>query len=203
MISLPGFGEFQLDRERYKLLRGAQRVDLERMPMELLILLLENHGRVVNRDEIVERLWGKGAFVNAIDGINTAVKKIRNALRDDALQPRFIQTIKGQGYRFLAPVERSARCSFARSSSACEAGDMMIASIDSADPRLHAENIQHSLHELIGDVRQDMSKVEEPEFKTLLETTAEVLAGLQTAFKRYNERAGTSFVPHERRWGST
>ncbi len=109
MNNLLRFGEFQLDRKRYKLLRGPQRVDLERMPMELLILLVDNHGRVVNRDQIVERLWGKGAFVNAIDGINTAVKKIRNALRDDALQPRFIQTINGQGYRFLAPVERKPK----------------------------------------------------------------------------------------------
>ncbi len=69
-----------------------------------------------------------------------------------------------------------------------------IATIDSADPRLHAENIQHSLQDLIEDVRQDLAKVEEPEFRTLLETTAEVLAGLQTAFKQYNERAETSFV---------
>ncbi len=162
--------------------------------MELLILLLENHGSVVNRDQITERLWGKGGFGYAIDGINTAVRKVRNALRDDALQPRFVQTINGQGYRFLAPVERSVSGSFARSTSACEAGDTAIASIDTSDPGLHAENIQHSLQGLIEDVRQEIAKVEEPEFKTLLETTTEVLSGLQTAFRRYNERTGTSFV---------
>jgi TolB-like protein/DNA-binding winged helix-turn-helix (wHTH) protein len=69
--------------------------------MELLILLLERDGQVVSRQEIVERLWGKNVFVDTEHGINTAIRKIRNALREDVEHPRFIQTLSGKGYRFV------------------------------------------------------------------------------------------------------
>jgi DNA-binding winged helix-turn-helix (wHTH) protein len=70
--------------------------------MELLILLLERQGSVVTREEIVDRLWGKDIFVDTEHGINTAIRKVRQALRDDPEQPRFILTISGKGYRFVA-----------------------------------------------------------------------------------------------------
>lgn len=69
--------------------------------MELLILLLEKRGQVVSRQEIVERLWGKDVFVDTEHGINTAIRKIRAALRDDIEFPRFVQTVSGRGYRFV------------------------------------------------------------------------------------------------------
>ena len=64
---------------------------------------------------------------------------------------------------------------------------MSIASIESADPKVHSANIQTALKELIDHAREDVSKVSEPRFQALLETTAEVLTGLQTAFKHYDE----------------
>ena len=70
--------------------------------MELLILLLEKNGQVVSPQEIIERLWGKDVFLDTEHGINTAIRKIRQALRDDPERPRFILTISGKGYRFLA-----------------------------------------------------------------------------------------------------
>src|SRR5580698_289433 len=101
------FAEFQLDCSSFELRRQgraqkSERISLERIPMELLILLLERQGSVVTRQEIVDRLWGKDVFVDTEHGINTAVRKIRQALRDDPDQPRFILTVSGKGYRFVA-----------------------------------------------------------------------------------------------------
>lgn len=70
--------------------------------MELLILLIEKEGHLVTREEIVDRLWGKDVFLDTEHGINTAIRKIRNALRDDPEAPRFLQTVTGRGYRFIA-----------------------------------------------------------------------------------------------------
>ncbi len=96
------FGDFELDPSRFELCRNDRVVKLERIPMELLILLLERQGSVVTRQEIVDRLWGKDVFVDTEHGINTAIRKIRQALRDDPEHPRFILTVSGKGYRFVA-----------------------------------------------------------------------------------------------------
>ncbi len=96
------FGEFDLDRARFELRRNGRVLKLERIPMELLILLAEKDGNVVSRQEIVERLWSKDVFVDTEHGINTAIRKIRAALHEDAEQPRFVVTVLGKGYRFVA-----------------------------------------------------------------------------------------------------
>jgi TolB-like protein/DNA-binding winged helix-turn-helix (wHTH) protein/Tfp pilus assembly protein PilF len=98
--SLYQFGEFSLDCNRYELLRGDGNIKLEKIPMELLILLVSRNGNLVTRQEIIEHLWGKDVFVDTEHGINTAVRKIRAALRDDAERPRYVQTVPGKGYRF-------------------------------------------------------------------------------------------------------
>jgi TolB-like protein/DNA-binding winged helix-turn-helix (wHTH) protein/Tfp pilus assembly protein PilF len=77
---------------------------MEKLPMELLILLLERHGELVSRDEIAQRLWGKDVFLDVEHGINVAIRKVRTALRDDPEKPRFVETVVGKGYRFAAPV---------------------------------------------------------------------------------------------------
>jgi TolB-like protein/DNA-binding winged helix-turn-helix (wHTH) protein len=96
------FGEFELDSARFELRREGQALKLERIPLELLILLAGKDGEVVSRQEIVERLWGKDVFLDTEHGINTAIRKIRQALRDDPEHPRFLQTVTGKGYRFVA-----------------------------------------------------------------------------------------------------
>ena len=114
-VPLCKFDEFELDGARFELRRNGRPLKLERIPLELLILLVEQDGKVVSRQEIIERLWGKDVFVDTEHGINTAIRKIRSALRDDAERPRFVQTVPGKGYRFLAkpdngnarPIERS------------------------------------------------------------------------------------------------
>lgn len=106
VLSAPSytFDEFELDSARFELRRNGRTLKLERIPMELLILLAERNGNVVSRQEIVERLWGKDVFVDTEHGINTAIRKIRTALRENAERPRFVQTVTGKGYRFVAEV---------------------------------------------------------------------------------------------------
>lgn len=98
------FEEFDLDIERYELRRSGHALKLERIPMELLILLLQSEGKLVRRDVINRRLWGENAFQDTGHSVNTAVNKLRYILRDDPRDPRFIQTVVGQGYRFIAKV---------------------------------------------------------------------------------------------------
>src|SRR5438270_9963114 len=102
------FGEFELDISAYELRRGGQPVHLERQPMDLLILLVERHRQLVWRADIAKRLWDPGVFVDVEMGVNTAIRKVRQALRDSRESPAFIETISGKGYRFIAPVDSSA-----------------------------------------------------------------------------------------------
>jgi TolB-like protein/DNA-binding winged helix-turn-helix (wHTH) protein/Flp pilus assembly protein TadD len=98
------FGDFTLDQARYRLQRGGRQLRLEKLPMELLIFLVQRPGELLSRDEIAERLWGKDVFVEVDHSINVAVRKIRVVLRDDSERPRFVETVVGRGYRFAAPV---------------------------------------------------------------------------------------------------
>jgi len=95
------FEEFELDTARCQLRRSGKPQKLERIPMELLTLLVENRGKVVSREAIVDRLWGKDVFLETEHSINTAINKIRRVLRDNPGNPRFVQTVFGRGYRFL------------------------------------------------------------------------------------------------------
>ncbi|MGC1452353.1 MAG: winged helix-turn-helix domain-containing protein [Candidatus Sulfotelmatobacter sp.] len=99
------FGEdFELNLRAYELRRAGQTVKLEPTPFELLVLLVEQRGNLVGRQQIAERIWGKGVFLDTDNSINGAVRKIRQVLGDDPENPRFIQTVTGKGYRLIAPV---------------------------------------------------------------------------------------------------
>ncbi len=98
------FGDFSLDCGKFELCRKGRRLKLERKPLELLVLLAAKHGQVVTRDEIARCLWEREVFVDIEHGINTAIRKIRQVLGDSSDLPRFVQTISGSGYRFIAPV---------------------------------------------------------------------------------------------------
>jgi TolB-like protein/DNA-binding winged helix-turn-helix (wHTH) protein/Tfp pilus assembly protein PilF len=101
-------GEFELDRGAFELRKAGRRRKLARIPMELLLLLLERPGQLVTREQIAERLWGKDVFLDIDNGINAVVRRIRQVLEDDAEEPRFIETVVGRGYRFVAPVQEVA-----------------------------------------------------------------------------------------------
>jgi len=99
------FGEgFELDLHPRRLRRGSHALKLERIPFEILLLLLEHRDEIVTRDQIVSRVWGEAAFLDTDNSIRGAIRKLRQVLKDDAETPRFIQTVTGQGYRFIALV---------------------------------------------------------------------------------------------------
>jgi len=98
------FDEFEVDRRGYQLRRSGRSLRLERIPMEVLFLLVERRGQLVTREEIIEKLWGKDVFLDTDNAINTAIRKIRRVLKDDPEQPRFIQTVTGRGYRFIGQI---------------------------------------------------------------------------------------------------
>jgi TolB-like protein/DNA-binding winged helix-turn-helix (wHTH) protein/Flp pilus assembly protein TadD len=93
----------ELDSQSYELRRSGRVLKLERLPTELLLLLVEQRGELVTREQIATRIWGKDVCVDTDNSINAAVRKIRQVLKDDPERPRFIQTITGRGYRFIAP----------------------------------------------------------------------------------------------------
>jgi len=96
------FGEFTLDMDRYQLLRRGLAVKLENLPLQLLMLLVSRRGQLVSRRDIEKEIWGQDVFVDIEQGINTAIRKIRQVLRDRPEKPRYLQTVVGKGYRFIA-----------------------------------------------------------------------------------------------------
>ncbi len=96
------FDEFLLDFGRFQLSRGGRTLKLEGLPLQLLMFLVEKRGQLVTREQIADALWGKDVFVDVEQGINTAIRKIRQALDDNSGQPQYLQTVVGRGYRFVA-----------------------------------------------------------------------------------------------------
>ena len=97
--------QFELDLGAYELRRAGESLKIGRIPMELLLLLVEKRGQLVTREQIVERIWGKEVFLDTDNSINAAIRKIRQTLQDNPDEPLFIQTVIGRGYRFIAAVE--------------------------------------------------------------------------------------------------
>ncbi len=99
------FDEFEVDFGRFELSRNGEAVRLEGLPLQLLMFLVENPRQLVTREQIADALWGKDVFVDIEQGINTAIRKVRMALGDDSDHPRYLQTVVGKGYRFVAKTQ--------------------------------------------------------------------------------------------------
>ena len=99
------FGPFELDVRSAELQYNGRKTLLNEQPFQVLLALLERPGELVSREELVQRLWPDGTFVDYERGLNKAVNKLREALRDSADSPRFVETIPRRGYRFIAPLE--------------------------------------------------------------------------------------------------
>src|SRR5581483_177297 len=102
------FGLYVLDPSNGTLTRASVRVRLQEQPFRLLVLLVERAGQIVSREEIRNRLWPQNTFVEFDKSLGVAVLKVREALGDDASNPRFIETVPRRGYRFIAPVKVEA-----------------------------------------------------------------------------------------------
>src|SRR5579872_2317874 len=102
------FGVFEADEAQEQLRKRGIRIKLHSQPFQVLVLLLERPAEVVTREEMRQRLWGSDTFVDFDHGLNSAVNKIREALGDSASVPRYVETVPGKGYRFIAPVTPGA-----------------------------------------------------------------------------------------------
>lgn len=98
------FGPFELDPAEGTLVRNGVRIKLQDLPLRLLVMLVERSEEIVSREEVRRWLWPENTFVEFDNSLGVAVRKIREALNDDADRPRFIETVPRRGYRFLFPV---------------------------------------------------------------------------------------------------
>jgi len=105
------FGQFELSEREGELRRNGVRVRLQEQPFRVLLELLANAGRLVTREELQQKVWPADTFVDFDVGLNTAIRKLRQALGDDADEPRYIETLARKGYRFIAPVNSNAAAS--------------------------------------------------------------------------------------------
>jgi TolB-like protein/DNA-binding winged helix-turn-helix (wHTH) protein/tetratricopeptide (TPR) repeat protein len=100
------FGPFELDLRAAELCHNGSKTKLPEQPFQVLAALLEHPGDVVTREELRQRLWGSDTFVDFEQGLNTAVKRLRELLSDSAEKPQYIETVPRHGYRLMVPVER-------------------------------------------------------------------------------------------------
>src|SRR6516225_3292224 len=98
------FGVFELDLDSRELRKSGVKVKLQEQPFLILAVLLERPGTIVSREELHKKLWPEHTFVDFDLSLNSAVKKLRQALNDDSDNPRFVETLYRRGYRFIAPV---------------------------------------------------------------------------------------------------
>ena len=98
------FGNCELNTRTGELRRDGRTVKLQPQPMKVLVLLAQRAGQVVTREELQATLWGCDTVVDYDNGLNWSVRKIRETLGDDPLNPGFIETVPRKGYRFIAPV---------------------------------------------------------------------------------------------------
>src|SRR5262245_12066307 len=99
------FGSFELDLEAERLLKNGRTIRIQPQPFRLLCLLTTRPGLLVTREEIQAALWAGDTFVDFDQGVNFAIKQVREALGDSAEDSLYVQTVPKRGYRFLAPVE--------------------------------------------------------------------------------------------------
>jgi len=102
------FNTYEVDLRAGELYRAGRKIKLQVQPFHVLAMLLERPGEVVAREDLQKRLWPADTFVDFDHSLNTAIKKLRQALGDDKKKPRFIETLPKRGYRFIGAVERPA-----------------------------------------------------------------------------------------------
>jgi TolB-like protein/Flp pilus assembly protein TadD len=105
------FGDFEVDLVSSEIYRKGKRIQVQEQPFRILAMLLEHPGEMVTRESLRRSLWPEDTFVDFEAGLNTAMRKLRIALADDADQPRYVETLPRRGYRFIASVQPSGKSS--------------------------------------------------------------------------------------------
>jgi DNA-binding winged helix-turn-helix (wHTH) protein len=102
-------GGIEIDMRRHEIRRDGETIRLQQQPFQILALLMEHAGGVVTRADIERRLWPDGTSVDFEHSVNAAIRRLRVALGDDALEPRFVETVPRRGYRFVGRVDPAGR----------------------------------------------------------------------------------------------
>ena len=102
------FGPFEVNASSGELFKHGSRVRLPKQPFQILLALLEQPGELVTREQLLAKVWSEGTFVDFEHGLNAAMNRLRQLLGDSAEKPRYIETVPGRGYRFIAALERQA-----------------------------------------------------------------------------------------------
>jgi TolB-like protein/DNA-binding winged helix-turn-helix (wHTH) protein/tetratricopeptide (TPR) repeat protein len=126
------FGTFEVDLRAGELRKNGLRVKLQDQPFQILALLLGRPGEIITREELQRQLWPTDTFVDFDVGLNTAIKRLRDALGDSAENPRYIETVHRRGYRFVAPVEEEP------ASPPLVSTPPSTSSVSTPQPRLHS-----------------------------------------------------------------
>ncbi len=134
------FGPYEADTARNELRKFGLRIRLEGKPWQLLVLLLDRAGEVVTRTELQCSLWDDGVFVDFENGLNVAVKKLRAALSDSVDGPTYIETVAGEGYRFVAEIEQVSATATAPPSATAQSS-MQLVDAPALQPEQGAERL--------------------------------------------------------------
>src|SRR2546425_7428980 len=102
------FGPFEYDDLSGDLSKYGTHIRLHGKPLQILSLLVNRPGQIISREELQRHLWEGTTFGDFEQGLNSAVNKLRQTLGDSADQPRYVETLPGEGYRFIAPVRRAS-----------------------------------------------------------------------------------------------
>lgn len=174
------FDEFLLDPFAYELRRQGRTVRVERRPMDLLMLLIERRGELVTRHEISERLWGTDVFVDVDTSINTLVRKIRRALRDSAERPRFVQTVQGKGYRFIAEVE--------------PVGDHVVLVVMPFENRLEAPGQEYVADGVTEETLAGLARIDPERLRVIGQTTSRAYRGSGKTIGEIGREVGAGYL---------
>lgn len=101
------FGAYTVDGRAREIFKKGKKLEVQPQPLQVLVSLLENAGEVVTREELRQKIWPVDTFVDFEHSLNTAIKKLRQALGDNAVHPKYIETLPRRGYRFRGNVEAS------------------------------------------------------------------------------------------------
>src|SRR5437879_2899361 len=102
------FDAFEVDLRAGELYKAGRKIKLQVLPFQALALLLERPGEVITRKEFEKKLWPEDTFVDFDHSLNTAIKKLRQALGDDKEKPRFVETLPKRGYRFIGKLDQAS-----------------------------------------------------------------------------------------------
>jgi TolB-like protein len=179
------FGIYELNIEERIILRKGVRLRVQDKPFALLVLLLQNSGQLVDRDELRRKLWPTGTNVDFEHGIRVAMHKLRTALDETAESPRFIETVPGHGYRFIAPMTQY------QSKTQIDCPVVVVLPIIGLAP---ARDIRHVADGFTEELTAQLSNARPRQLSVIGRTTAMCYKGVSKSIATIGNEIGVDYV---------